>query len=79
MPAMGAPLDEHHDLTSTERAVLAFVARGSTDAAIETGLEMTEAAVQSCLRRFRERTGLSGRALAVWAAKHEQCCIAEFA
>jgi DNA-binding NarL/FixJ family response regulator len=76
---MGDPLDEHCDLTSTERAILGLVARGMSDAEIEAVLGMTEAAVHSCLRRFRDRTGLAGRLLTAWAVKHEACCIAKSA
>lgn len=79
MPVMGEPLDEHHNLTPSECRVLALVARGKTDAEIEAELCLTEAAVQSCLRRFRERTGLAGRTLTAWAVKHEPCCIAKSA
>jgi DNA-binding CsgD family transcriptional regulator len=79
MPVMGDPLDEHHDLTPSERRVLALVARGKADAEIEAELGLTEVAVHSCLRRFRERTGLGGRHLTAWAVKHEPCCIAKSA
>ncbi len=71
------PIEEHHDdLTPTERVVLRHIARGESDSQI-TDLEgdLTLTAVRSCLRRFRERTGLSGRALDAWAVKHEECCI----
>ena len=79
MPAMGDPFDLHYDLTPSERAILALVTRGARDAEIAAELEMTEAAVHSCLRRFRERTGLAGRLVTAWAVKHEPCCIAKSA
>lgn len=79
MPPMGDPLDVHYDLTPSESAVVKLVAGGKSDAGIAAELGMTEAAVQSCLRRFRERTGLAGRLLTAWAVKHEPCCIAKSA
>lgn len=75
MPVMGDSLGQHYDLTLSERPVLELVARGSSNAEIEALLGLTEVAVRSSLRRFRERTGLAGRALTAWAVKHEPCCI----
>ncbi len=62
-------------LTPTECKVLARMALGESDQQIADHKAMTISAVQTCVRRFRERTGLSGRTLAVWAAKHEECCL----
>ena len=70
------PIEEHHrDLSPTERKVLRRVAHGETDEEIAQREGMTLVAVHSCLRRFRERTGLAGRRLTTWAATHEPCCI----
>lgn len=64
-----------HDLTVAEACVLARVARGCTDDRIAEDLKKSLASIRSTLRRFRDRTGLAGRALAVWAAVHDRCCI----
>lgn len=73
-PADPDPLEEHHDLSLTERKVLRRLARGESDGHIADHEGMTLPAVHSCLRRFRERTGLAGRLLTAWAGKHETCC-----
>jgi DNA-binding CsgD family transcriptional regulator len=76
MPNMdGGPIDRHYDVTPAERRVLRLVAAGESDADIEVGLDMTAAAVHSVIRRFRERTGLAGRALAAGCRQHRECCI----
>ena len=69
-------LDEHYALTSSEKPVLALVARGASDRDIEAELALTGVGLHSCLRRFRERTGLTGRLLVAWSARHGECCIA---
>jgi len=76
MPTASGPLDEHHVLTGSEKPVLVLVARGASDAEIEAELVLTEVALHSCLRRFRERTGLAGRLLVAWSVRHAECCIA---
>ncbi len=76
MPSVNEPLAEHYPLTPAEAAVVALVALGKSDAEIAADLETTEAAVHSCLRRFRERTGLAGRQLTAWTVRHERSCIA---
>jgi DNA-binding CsgD family transcriptional regulator len=76
MPNMdGGPIDPHYDLTPAEGRVLRLVAEGESDAEIEAELDMTAAAGHSLTRRFRERTGLAGRALAAWCRQHRACCI----
>jgi DNA-binding CsgD family transcriptional regulator len=76
MPNMdGDPIDRHYDLTPSEGRVLRLVAAGESDADIEADPDMTAAAVHSLIRRFRERTGLAGRALAAWCRQHRECCI----
>lgn len=74
-PHESDPLNEHCELSATERKVLRRVARGESDEEIAEHEGMTVAAVHSCLRRFRDRAGVSGRRLTAWAAKHEECCI----
>lgn len=66
MPLYDA-FSEHYPCTRTERAVLRQIACGETDAEIAVTLNTARAAVHSCVRRFRDRTGLAGRALTVWA------------
>ena len=76
MPNMhGDAVDQCHEITPGERPVLALVAQGKSDLEIEAELGLTDAAVRSLVRRFRERTGLSGRALVVWCHQHRACCI----
>ena len=70
------PLKEHlKDLTGAERRVLGLVAQGRSDEEIAVGEDMTLAGVRSCLRRFRDRSGLAGRLLTAWDVNHEVCCI----
>jgi hypothetical protein len=52
------------------------VAQGLSDEAVAAQESLSLVAVSSCIRRFRERTGLAGRALTVWAVRHEGCCVA---
>lgn len=75
MPVMPEELEFHDQLTPTERRVLHEVGRGRADIDVALELDVSLASVQSCLRRFRERTGLHGRLLVAWAVRHEECCI----
>ena len=76
MERRGKDGDSHHwDLTQVERRVLEAVADGSTDNEIATVTDSSVRAVQSTIRRFRDRTGLAGRRLVIWAADHRGCCI----
>jgi DNA-binding NarL/FixJ family response regulator len=56
--------------------VLHLLAYGASDADIAIALELGIRTVEGRIRRFSARTGLSGRALAAWAAKHDTCCLA---
>lgn len=69
------PLAEHHDLSPTERRVFRRLAAGERDEEVAMAEGMSKVAVRSCLRRFRDRTGLVYRRLAIWAARHIACCI----
>jgi DNA-binding NarL/FixJ family response regulator len=69
-------LEQHHDdLSRTERRVLLLVGRGRSDEDIAETEVMSVTAVHSCVRRFRDRTGLAGRLLTAWAGRHQECCI----
>lgn len=68
-------IDTCHPLTDAERPILGLVGKGLTDQVIAIRLGETLVAVQSSIRRFRDKTGLGGRALVAWASRHEQCCI----
>ncbi len=69
------PGSAHWELTDSERRVLDAVADGATDDQIAASTGSSLRAVQSTIRRFRDRTGLAGRRLVVWAAEHRMCCI----
>ena len=66
---------EHLALTPNERRLLGEVARGASDREISEVIGQTEVSVRSGLRRFRDRTGLAGRRLVVWAVIHWPCCV----
>lgn len=66
----------HYACTQTEAFVLRLVADGLSDEAIASKLGQTVISIHSTIRRFRERTGLAGRGLVVWAVQHRECCIA---
>lgn len=66
----------HFELTDTERGILTLLGQGLTDALIAEALPSSKMGVRSGIRRFRDRTGLSGRELVAWAGHHELCCIA---
>jgi DNA-binding NarL/FixJ family response regulator len=70
-------LSTHLLPTPGEKAVLHLIAAGMSNAEIATALGLLVRTVESRVRRFSDRTGLSGRALAAWAAKHDTCCLAK--
>jgi DNA-binding CsgD family transcriptional regulator len=65
----------HISVTPGERRYLRHVATGHSDTDISALEQVTVQAVQSALRRFRDRTGLTRRALVAWVVRHEPCCI----
>lgn len=67
--------DEHVETTDVERTVLVLIAQGLSDGDIAHRLGIEPAAARSRVARFRERTGLAGRGLAVWCARHRDCCL----
>ena len=75
--ALACGLTEHHPVTPGEREVLSCVRTGMSDAAIARQLNADIRAVQSRLRRFYERTGLSGRVAVGWTVEHFHCCLNE--
>ena len=71
-------LANHVEVTSAEREVLWLIKDGQSDADIATSLDLSVRAVESRLRRFAVRSGLSGRPLVAWTVRHEACCLARF-
>ena len=65
----------HWGLSEPELDVLTYLADGFSNDKIADALGLSANPVESRLRRFRERTGLSGRALTVWAVENRECCI----
>jgi DNA-binding CsgD family transcriptional regulator len=68
-------LSQHWLLTESEQRVLHLLGQGRSDEQIAVETKSGLRAVQSVLRRFRDRTGIAGRSLVAWAIAHEQCCI----
>lgn len=64
-----------YELTGAELPVLALVAAGQGDEEIAESLGQSLGSIRSTLRRFRDRTGLSGRTLTASAVRHTRCCI----
>lgn len=75
LPDYDCSVAEHLILTRNERRLLREIARGATDREISVATGQTEVSVRSGLRRFRDRTGLAGRRLVVWAVEHSPCCV----
>jgi DNA-binding NarL/FixJ family response regulator len=68
-------LETHTAVTPALAAVLRHVALGATDEEIAEILALKVGTIRSRLRRFYRSTGLSGRRVVAWAARHETCCI----
>ena len=68
-------LNEHFEATASEREVLLLLALGFTNDEIATAIDSTIVAVVSRLRRFHERSGLTGRTGVAWAVHHHDCCL----
>ena len=64
-----------YELTDAELPALALLAAGQSDEEIAESLGQSLGSIRSTLRRFRDRTGLAGRALTAWAVRHKRCCI----
>jgi ATP/maltotriose-dependent transcriptional regulator MalT len=68
-------LPDHVRLTEGEHEVLVLLAAGCSNAAIAESLDLPLPTVKTRLRRFRDRTGLSGRQLHTWLREHYVCCL----
>jgi hypothetical protein len=70
-------IELHFVPSATELPVLGQLAAGRGNGEIEAVLGISKDALHSTLRRFGERTGLSGRQIVVWAVRHEHCCLGQ--
>lgn len=65
----------HLPMTRAEVQVLQWLAHGCSNEEIAESLDVRIDVVISRLRRFHDRTGLSGRSAVAWAVRHEDCCL----
>ena len=70
-------IDQCFEATASEREVLIVLAAGATDEEIVAATGLNLWAVRSRLRRFYERSEISGRFAVAWCSRHRDCCLGQ--